>query len=168
MERKGRRSEGGVRRGDCSGGESPRSREPPGRGPQSRAPAELRRDLPMRPSPRGCRARGTSPQHPRCLGALAGTAANTAPRIRAGTRSRAERGTCNLGSRTLRLGLSSPPPGHTPAAATAAPAPPGAARESSTHLHREPVSRPASSRSLGWAGSGWRVLGPVVQEARRR
>nr|XP_023495908.1 collagen alpha-2(I) chain-like [Equus caballus] len=82
-------------------------------------------------------------------GALARTAASTAPRMPARARSRAERGMCNLGVRALRLGLGPPPPGHTPAAGRAAPTP--------------PAGRPGrASLTCTATGSRRRALGPCL------
>ena len=142
---------GGMRRGDCGVG-SPRSRAPPRRGPR-RGGVEMQGDLPTRPIQRGAGLGGPRRNRPLSGGALARTAANTAPRIPARARpaagSRAERGRCNLGVRALRLGLGSPPPRHTPAAAQAAPTPPGPARVGTAHLHGKPVSSPVGSGSRG-------------------
>lgn len=142
---------GGVRRGDCGDG-SPRSRAPPRRGPR-RSEQEIQGDLPTRPTQRGAGLGGPRRNRPLSGSALARTAANTAPRIPARARpaagSWAERGRCNLGVRALRLGLGSPPPRHTPAAARTAPIPPGSALVGTAHLHRKPVSRPVGSGSRG-------------------
>ncbi|KAM5204000.1 uncharacterized protein RBU33_011317 [Hipposideros larvatus] len=85
----------------------------------------MRRDLPTRPSRSGCRARGTSPQPPTLRGALARTAANTAPGIPAHPAARFAQNTgCAISAAGPELG---PPP----AAA-------------STHPRRHPLRRPPS------------------------